>query len=793
MAIACTQWLASAVNAATVTDPAQGAGVSATIAELPLAFERNQGQTATTVEYVAQGAGYQIFLKPADIVLRLEKHHRRGAKDKNLPPAISSAALDLQFIGANRTARIQHGDPLELKSNYFIGDDPAQYLTDIPNYASVKYESLYPGVDLLLYGNHGHLEYDLALAPHTRPEAIRWRLAGAKALKVSATGDLRASTTVGDVVFHKPVAYQEIDGQRIAVAANYVLDKGRAISVRLGQYDDARPVIIDPVVTYSTFLWGAAAAVATDATGNSYVAGYTQYKDLPTASGYQTTQAGTVDGYVVKLDPTGTKAIYATYLGVRRANSQATAIAVDGAGNAYITGTTNSTSFPVTSGAYRTTSSTLFVTKFNAAGNALAYSTYWPGTAVNGIAVDSGGNLYVAGVGGVTATAGAFQTSGNFYVAKLNTSGSALSYATYLNGAAVRAITIDASGNAYVAGRDTGTISPTSNAYQKVYAGGGDAFVTKLNPTGTGLIYSTFLGGTGDDSANAIAVNAAGEAYVVGQTASDNFPVTSGAFQTRKGYSGSTVTNGFVAKLSASGSALSYSSFLGGNWCSVCYSADYDNDKAMAVVVDAAGYAYVGGRAKSPAFPVVDSIQVTNPGRGDGSGAWPFLAKVTPTGNALVYSTLIGENGLYDKGVLSLALDPLGNLHAIGYNYINDSTTTPTTPGAWLTAGCYSCDVRFLFKLGVPKYTTVITSSANPATASQSITLTANVQGPKGDGGVVTFMDGGTSLGTSQPTAGVATLNVTLAAGVHKITAVYSLDAKTSLPLYQAVDVQTTN
>lgn len=713
---------------------------------------------------------------------------------------LASAPLRLQFIDANRSSTFVAGKTASLKSNYFIGDDPSRHLVDIPNYESVTYRSLYPGVDLLLYGNQGQLEYDLVLAPRVASDKIRFRLAGAKKLRVSEQGDLLAATALGDVVFQKPVAYQDIDGTRVTVAANYVIGKDRSVRFQLGQYDADKALVIDPVVSYSSLLWGVARAVATDAAGNTYIAGSTNLAELPIVSGYQTALAGTSDAYVVKLDPTGTKALYATYLGGRPASTWAGLIAVDGAGNAYISGYTNASSFPLTTGAYRTTAANYFVTKFNAAGNALAYSTYFSANEINAIAVDGNGSAYLAAGGVITTTANAFQRSASGtsppFIVKFNAAGTALSYATYLgNGGSdmARALAVDSAGNAYIAGKTKSATFPTKNAIQPALSGVSDAFVTKLNPTGTALVYSTFLGGLEDDSANGIAVHSSGEAVVVGQTGSGDFPVTAGAFQTRKGYVGMAVTNGFVTKLSADGAALAYSSFLGGSFCSSCASASYDNDKATAVAVDAAGYAYVGGRAKSPAFPAAFPMQDTSYGAGNGSDAWPFLAKVNPEGNQLAYSILIGEHNGNDKSILGLAVDPMGNVHAVGDLAGGNTATHPTTAGAWFTNFPNTSGGRFLFKLGVEKYTTFVDSSANPASGSEPITLTATLRGVKGSGGTVTFMDGSTTLGTVAPTGSTATLNVSLAPGVHRITAIHSADSKASQPLFQVVNVLITN
>jgi len=445
-----------------------------------------------------------------------------GAKPS--PSSVRPAKTDvvrMELAGASPALRVEGGDKLPGIANYFIGNDPAKWHSNVPTYAKVKYSGVYPGVDLVYYGNQRHLEYDFVVTPGADPKPVRLHFAGAEKLALTEAGDLTVSARNGQIIFHKPVIYQTKDGRREPVNGQFALLAKNTVGFDLGAYDHARALVIDPMLAYSSYLGG--------------------------GPGWGTD-------------------IYA--------------IAVDGSGNAYVTGETASPSFPVTNGAFETVfeADSAFITKFNPSGTVLVYSTYLgESCAANGqaIAVDGSGNAYVAGTkcGGFPTTAGAFDTTtGGAFVTKLNSTGSALVYSTLLGGNsttnpgdydAAYGIAVDESGNAYVTG---GTGSPdfpvTAGAFQKVNkaptsnpALDGDAFVTKLNPAGSALVYSTSLGGSVGDIANGIAVDNTGAAYVTGFNESSDFPLTPGAFQTVKAFT-------FVTKLNSSGLALVYSTYL---------------------------------------------------------------------------------------------------------------------------------------------------------------------------------------------------------------------------------------
>src|SRR6266849_713130 len=444
---------------------------AASYGKLPLRFEANQGQADLRVKFLSRGSGYTLFLTSTEAVLALQKPSLTIAAIQryvgNTPGnrRTSSAVLRMKIGGANRIARIEGLESLPGKSSYFIGNDPAKWRTNVPTYAKVRYEGVYPGVDLVYYGNQGRLEYDFVIAPGTNPRTIRLVIVGAERLEASARGDLVLNTGSGEVRLQKPVVYQESGNVRKEIAGRYVLRGKRQIGFEVATYDASKPLIIDPLLSYSTYLGGSGDdvgnAIAVDSSGNAYVTGFTGSTNFPTKSPTQSASGGGFDAFVAKLDPTGSTLFYSTFLG-GSADDAGNAIAVDGSGNAYVTGVTRSTNFP---------------TK----------------------------NALQSAVGGAS----------DAFVAKLDPTGSTLVYSTFLGGSAAdggNAIAVDSSGNAYATGNTLSTNFPTKNPLQPASGGVKDAFVAKLDPTGSTLIYSTFLGGSAQDSGSAIAVDSSGNA-----------------------------------------------------------------------------------------------------------------------------------------------------------------------------------------------------------------------------------------------------------------------------------------
>jgi hypothetical protein len=605
----------------------------------------------------------------------------------------------MQLLGANMASRVVGTGELPGKVNYFIGNDPAKWRTNVPTYAQVKYENVYPGVDLIYYGNQGRLEYDFVVAPGADPGLIALRFRDGSDVAIDQNGDLLLNSE--DVRFQKPVVYQNDDGTRKPVESQYVMTADNTIRFTVGDFDRSKPLVIDPVLVYSTYLGGSEVdsgkGIAVDASGNAYIIGDTRSSDFPAANAIQPTFTGfhhTV--FVTKINASGSALVYSTYLGGSLPNSEGFisdspgGIAVDASGNAYVTGSTASPDFPTTVGALQPTSPICpgsncgtfdavagFVTKINADGSALVYSTYLGGTFADGgnsIAVDSHGNVYVTGFAGSKdfPTVNALQSTlgsgarSNAFVSKINASGSAFVYSTYLGGASGdnfdvgTSIAADASGNAYVTGWTRSSSFPTANALQPTLKGLiQNAFVTKINANGSAFVYSTYLGGRNisddtpkdpGDQGNGIAVDSSGNAYVTGQTSSADFPTVNALQSTLVG-----PTDAFLTKINASGSALVYSTFLGGS----------GDDRADSAAVDAVGNAYIAGTTGSTNFPAVNAVQSTFGGGSFGFGTDSFVAEINPSGGALVYSTYLGGSG--DEFSGGITLDPLGNVYLTGF------------------------------------------------------------------------------------------------------------------------------
>ena len=574
----------------TVPTAEQGATelrVAEAYGKLPLSFEANRGQTDRRVKFLSRGSGYNLFLTPTEAVLTLQNPkseiqksqiaanppslsgrsapHPRFSSTSVTPSEVEGSAsslsptvLRMQLIGANPRPEVLGLEELPGKSHYFIGNDPKKWHTNIPHYARVRYEEVYPGVDLVYYGTPRQLEYDFVVASGADPSAITLGFQGANRLEIDAQGDLMVHSGMGGQLRQRrPLIYQEVNRVRREIRGDYVLRGKHEVGFQVGHYDASRPLIIDPVLLVSsTFLGGSdfdsGRGIAVDPRGNAYVMGETRSVGFPTTAGaFDTSFNSEFDAFVIKLNPAGSELVYSTFLGgsFNDVEDFGLDIAVDPRGNAYVTGLTNSADFSTTPGAFATFLNgdyDVFVTKLNPAGSKLRYSTFLGGNAFEqgfGIALDSQGNAYVSGFTCSTdfpTTAGAFDTSlnGNCdpFVTKLNPAGSNLRYSTFLGGNAFDEggrIAVDSQGNAYVSGFTCSTDFPTTaGAFDTSFNGICDAFVTKLNSTGSKLRYSTFLGGSAFEAGWGIAVDFRGNAYVTGVTDPTDFPTTAGAFDT---------------------------------------------------------------------------------------------------------------------------------------------------------------------------------------------------------------------------------------------------------------------
>jgi Beta-propeller repeat len=698
---------AGALSLFTLAAPAQSLTA---LGNAPLYFEANRGQIAGSAPFFARGHDYQFLISPAEAQIMLHK------------TAAEPVTVRMQFVGANAQAQIRGDAALPGKINYLTGNDPAQWRTGVETFARVSIGELYPGINLVYYGNQQQLEYDFMIAPGANPDAIAIHFAGVDKISVGTRGELILSLVDGEIRQPDPVIYQTINGVRKGIEGGYRIVDTHTVAFTVGTYDRSQPLVIDPILSYSTYFGGTSGetawAVTLDQNGFVYVAGntfsqrfYTNGPPFSTTNAYQTNYHGgkyAGDAFVAKFGNLGTNLIYLTYLGGSD-NDRATAIAVDNSGNAYVAGYTDSTNFPTTTNAlYPAITGKLnthlgfypvdaFVSELNTNGSALIYSTYLGGSqedGANGIAVDSSGNAYLTGFTYSTnfpTTTNALQRhlactnsiyfNANAFVAIIAPNGTNLAYSTYLGGTNFdegMGIAVDASNFVYVTGFTASTNFPNTNSFQKRLnnltnrTAVCDAFVAKFNPfvTNLTLVYSTYLGGTNNDMANSIAVDGSGNAYVAGSTISTDFPNTVGtsvpglySFMATNARTAILATNVFLTKIvnNETQAFIAYSAVFGGKGVDVGYG----------VAVDPAGEAFVVGAASSTNFPVYNiptSMRATNSGGSDA-----FIIGFNADATALSYSTYLGGKG--DDYGYGIAVDPAGNAYVVG---ITSSTNFPT-------------------------------------------------------------------------------------------------------------------
>jgi Beta-propeller repeat len=733
-----------------VASAAARAQMQAAYAALPLAFEQNLGQTDERVKYMARTRGYTLFLTQNEAVFSLQNgadSSDRSVRGKSIATRaaaqntfrenkdgqdVKTAVVDMQLIGANPPAKIAGGDELPGKSNYFIGKDPKRWHSNVPQFARVSYEEVYPGVNLAFHGAQQQLEFDFVVAANAGATPISFRLRGAKNIRTDGTGDLVISSVAGDVRFHKPVAYQQVNGRRQAVDASFALTANNTVGFQVGNYDHSRELVIDPSVEYATYLGGtsndAAEAIAIDSKGDAFVTGQTASANFP---GFSSTNklTGTMNAFVTEMNPTGSNFIYSTYVG-GSASDGGYGIALDKSGDAFVVGATDSADFPVTSGAYQASlpsgATNAFIVELNGTG-AVTYGTFFGGSQSDtalGIAFDQATGVYAVAGQASSAdfpTKNALQASlatgstSNGFVSLWNSSGNTLTFSTYLGAATgdiVNAVALDSSDNVYVTGKTSGPTFPTTTGAFQTTCGTGslcngglsDAFVTVYNSAGSKYVYSTFLGGSNIDIGSAIAVDSTG-AYVIGVTESNtDFPVVAGGFQTT--YGGG-ANDAFVSKLNPTGSKLLYSSYLGGSLA----------ETGAGIAVDAAGNAYVTGQTTSaatpaPGFPLVNATQTTI-----GGGYDAFVTEINPAGTALLFSTYLGGALDEDDGgnYGAIAVDSVGANTYVAGNTL--STNFPATASVYQTASGGGTDAF------IAKY-------SQTATSSQTFSLTATSLSP---------------------------------------------------------------
>lgn len=690
---------------ALLPDTASPAG--SMLGPLPLQFEPNLGQTDDSARFLAHGPGYNLLLTPAEAVIAL------------LPAGDSApAVVRLAFAGSAKAPEMEGVEQLPGVANYYLGYDQAQWQTGIPTYKGVRYSDLYPGIDLLFYGNQQEIEHDFVVAPGRDPSVISVRVEGAQRLELADNGDLLLVTPGGPLRLRQPTVYQEQGRERHTIAGAFALKGEHEFGFQLGRYDPALPLIIDPVLEYSTYLGGNGSDFAYDATtdsaGNLYITGSTNSTNFPVVNPAQEFGGGGIscprdaapyrlcyDVFVTKLNPAGTAILYSTYVGLL-GEDEGYAIAVDDAGNAVVAGYLSLNGQPPLEDSWTYKNALVF--KLTPAGG-FGWAAWWGNdqSEARAIALDEAGNIYVTGQttnDGFPVSATAIQDTRleaiDGFVSVVNPTGEHLLYSSFLGGSddycsvcysVGNGIAVDDEGMIYVTGQAAPSFPTTANAYQRDFGGYWMAFVSKIDPTragAAGLVYATYLGGSRNEFGNAIALDDDGTVVIAGSTNSDTFPTTAGAYDRTCGTDGAcnhsnnmvceyppfnlppncqldAKSDVFVARLdmTKSGAAsLVYATYVGGA----------GKDEGTAIALDTAGNSYVTGYTASPNFPLVQPAQAAHGGKNDA-----FVFRLRRDGAALAFSTFLGGSG--DDYARGIAVPSGERASIVGYT---DSTDFPT-------------------------------------------------------------------------------------------------------------------
>jgi len=743
----------ASAGAQSVPQVPSAASINANYAKLPLTFELNHGQIDPHVRFVSRGPGYTAFLTSDGMVLslRAKRVATSQATGLNIPASASTrSALRFRLLGAAKNPSVVGEIPQLGRVNYFVGNNPAKWQRNVPTYGRVRYKNVYPGIDLLYYGNQRQLEYDFAIAPGADPSRIQFEIRGAKQIQIGTDGALALTTSNGDLHFQAPKVYQESNGQRIEVGGGYVVTDPTHVSFHVAPYDANVPLVIDPVLVYSTYLGGSGTdqpnGIAIDTAGNVYVAGSTDSTDFPLVT-KSLLPSGNPHVFVSKLDATGSNLIYTDYLG---GNSQdyGYALALDVANNVYVTGSTASSDFPMMN-PYQGTypgSFNAFLTKISPDGSSLLYSTFFGGNGSDtpsGLAVDASGDMIIAGTTSSTnlPVANAYQSTvspnlgdmyGNYgFLTKFSPDGSSLVYSTYFGGnsnvplncggtpcwpqpvSSIVGMALDSSGSAYVTGNtNTNNFPVTGEAYQgtdTIPQNGSVGFVGKFNSVGS-LQYSTYFyesSGQLTDIA-AIAVDASGSAYVTGVALSDGtFPVTITSI-CDPGVSFYGCDFGFVTKFDAAGATLLYSTFLGLN----------NNAVPAAILLDINKNAYILALTGSGSFGLVNGIEQFS------SGNDVLLAEIDATASTQLFTTFLGGSGDDEPASAGMALDASGNLYVAG---MTNSSDFPMTQATFQSVFAGNTDA-FILKIGPVSAPAVSYSPASLQYDNQAVSTSSQPQ-----------------------------------------------------------------
>jgi hypothetical protein len=674
--------------------------------DIPLAFEPNVGQAPANISFVSRLPGQTVLLKGNEVEWLLAERSARPSPNDHLT-RYDFSPIRVSFSGRARVPEIVPLDLQTGESNYLRGSDPGRWQTHVPHYSRVLYRGIYAGIDISFYGDGHHLEYDFVVAPGADYRSISLRVSGGKSVTLAKDGSAKIAISSGELRFGAPGVYQVSNGHRVSVKGKFRMQRFNTLAFEIGPYDHALPLIIDPVLNYSTYVAGSQGdlgqSIAVDSAGNAFITGLTFSPDFPTKNPYQPACAScsnSPDVFVTKLNPTGTGLIYSTFLGGSDYD-QPSSIALDSAGHAVVAGRTSSNDFPTKNPIQNLSAPGPhgFVTSLSADGSALVFSTYLGGSGsdnVAGVTTDAKGNVYATGLTDsadfpVTPATNVIGTPPGYpqndvFVAKLTSAGALVS-ATVIGPLASQSnpffqvnsaqIAADPEGNAYIAGGASGGFPVTPGVFEPVYKGPPPfcgsctmGFIAKLNPSGSAFTYATYLGGSGGDQVTGLAIDRAGNAYVTGNTSSIDFPTTPGAFQTMLPTGGSPCCQTFVAKMNPTGTALVYGTYVAGT-------TSFRGSQATGIAIDSAGEPVVTGFTGSQDFPLKDPLQsIIPPG-----GTATYVTKLNATGSAVLFSTFFSGSGGTEAA--GLALDASGSVYITGTSF---DTDLPVTPGAFQTS-----------------------------------------------------------------------------------------------------------
>ncbi|MFN0150006.1 MAG: hypothetical protein ACKVU1_04730 [bacterium] len=698
-------------------------------------FIENRGQWDASVKFAMQGAGGAVWLaRDAILVDRLATRApapplpRRGAGSLDAPDAASArergVVLRVRFVGANPALLVAGEGALSTRYNYFLGADPSRWQSNVRGYASVRYDNIYPGIDLVYRMSGDRLKYDVIVEPGADASLFALEYEGAEGVRVAADGTLRIDTAIGTFVEEAPRIYQESSAGRVEVAGEYrALGAARA-GYTVGAYDRRLPLVIDPSLSWSTFLGGSQAdvgsAIALDANGKALVVGSTLSQEFPTTVGvYDRIFNGNYDVFITKVSALGRMLAFSTFLGASKADfASAAVLAVDE--KIVVTGATASESFPTTPGAidrtYNGGASDGFVAVLTSQGEALVYSTLLGGSSddnVTGVTLAGLDNAVVAGWTGspnFPATFGAFDTSHNggsdAFVSRLNAAGSAFVYSTFLGGAdedLANAVASSGQGAALVVGNTSSNGFPTSaSAFDRTWNGALDGFAASFDIATGAFLSASYLGGATNDYANAVIADAQGNAIIAGETESEDFPTTAGAYA--RFFSG--FSDAFITKFSRTNDALLFSTYLGGRQL----------DGAFAVALDTQRRVVVAGYTASGDFPITEGYigQTNNRGVTDA-----FVSQLSETASTLVYSTYLG--GIQPDLVLALAVGEVERAHVTGYTASPNFPVTEMAFDSTYSGGSIDAFVTRLALLGVEPPGKTESSSPSAAARPQAV------------------------------------------------------------------------